>query len=255
LSVIVFIGILAAVLGATAVVIFVIPRHTRRQLEGKAAAEGEAGRGATAYEEFSAITELRRVFVEAVVAFLLLIGAIVAFNEYRTTKERQDSERFAQIVELLGSPDITIKIGAVYGLEGVARSDKSYYPIADDTLSALIRSRVPYGERTTTPKPSGERVDPVVQAAIRVLGRVPHRPDRNLDLSRSDLHGIDFLGGDFRDTSFAKSNLHKTKTDGADFRGADFTNAAVATELCPARLGDNPGLPPRAATPGSLKCP
>ncbi|MFY1695990.1 MULTISPECIES: pentapeptide repeat-containing protein [unclassified Solwaraspora] len=82
-----------------------------------------------------------------------------------------------------------------------------------------------------------------MQAAIRVLGRVPYREDRRLDLSRSNLRGIDLLGGDFRNTSFDESNLFQINASGADLRGASFNGAVSGRELCDARLGDNRGLP------------
>ncbi|MFY1632603.1 pentapeptide repeat-containing protein [Solwaraspora sp. WMMB335] len=234
-------AIIASVAGVVAVALLlvaVVPWYTRRRLHG---ADDKA------YEQFTATTELRRVVVETMVAVLLLIGAVTAISEYRATKSRQDSERFAQVIELLGSSDVPTQIGAVYGMEGVARSDAAYYPIVDDTLSAMIRTRVPYGESAPGTAPTGDPadtpVDPVVQAAIRVLGRVPHRSDRRLDLSRSNLRGVDLLGGDFRNASFDDSNLYEVTASGADLRGASFHGAVSGRELCVARLGDNPGLP------------
>lgn len=234
MSTIVIAGAMAVVATALVLVLVVVPWHARSQL---------ADEGASRDEVFSATTERRRVVVEAAAAALLLIGAIVGFREFQATKQRQDSERFAQAVELLGSSDATTAIGAVYGLEGVARSDGSYYPIVDDTLSALIRSRAPYSREAAERRGADEPVDPVVQAAITVLGRVPDRSDRELDLSRSDLRYVDFHSGDFRNAAFVESNLFEVEARGADFRGADFTSAAVGTELCDARLGDNEGLP------------
>ncbi|MFY1695984.1 MULTISPECIES: hypothetical protein [unclassified Solwaraspora] len=106
--------VVTSVIGVVAVALIlvaVIPWYTQQRLRG---ADDKA------YERFTAATELRRVVVEATVAVLLLVGAVTAINEYRATKARQDSERFAQVIELLGSPDAPTQIGAVYGMEGVA---------------------------------------------------------------------------------------------------------------------------------------
>ncbi|GAA1312020.1 pentapeptide repeat-containing protein [Saccharothrix xinjiangensis] len=231
-------ALVVIVVGALAVVL--APRYSRRRLRDR------ANPPASAHEEFTATTELRRLVVEATAAVLLLVGSWVALSEYQTTKERQDSERFAQAIELLGGEDATVRIGAVYSLESVARSDDLYYPVMDDMLTAMIRSKFPYGGSTAA-RPPGAFADPVVQAAVRVLGRAPDRSGRKLDLSRSDLHHVDFLGGDFRGALFVDSNLAGATGADANFEGADFTGAAVGRALCRARLGDNPGLPPNLA--------
>ncbi|MFD7659063.1 pentapeptide repeat-containing protein [Actinosynnema sp. NPDC059797] len=231
-----------AVLVVGAVCFAVAPRYVDRRLD---AAPRGPDAAPTAQERFTATTELRRLVVEAVAAALLLVGSWVAISEYQTTKAREDSERFAQAIEMLGEDEQTVRIGAVYALEGVARSDGHYYPVMDDMLTAMIRAKYPYdsaaGTSTTPPAASS---DPVVQAAVRVLGRAPERPGRRLDLSRADLRNVDFLGGDFREADFTDSNLSGVNARDADFRQADFTGTAVGRGLCGARLERNPGLPP-----------
>lgn len=248
MSILILIGAVA-VLVVGAVCFAVAPRYVDRRLDAAPRGPDAAPRGSsvtapTAQERFTATTELRRLVVEAVAAALLLVGSWVAISEYQTTKAREDSERFAQAIEMLGEDEQTVRIGAVYALEGVARSDGHYYPVMDDMLTAMIRAKYPYDSAAGTTTPPAASSDPVVQAAVRVLGRAPERPGRRLDLRRADLRNVDFLGGDFREANFTDSNLSGVNARDADFRQADFTGAAVGRGLCGARLERNPGLPP-----------
>ena len=67
------------------------------------------------------------------------IGVWIAFRRSETDRLRQVTESFAKAVELLGHEDRSVRLGAIYALERIARQNRDeHWPIME-TLTAYVR--------------------------------------------------------------------------------------------------------------------
>ena len=58
-------------------------------------------------------------------------------------RERRITDSFTKAVELLGKPELEVRLGAIYALERIARESKrDHWPIME-TLTAYVRIRLP----------------------------------------------------------------------------------------------------------------
>ncbi|MBA8957253.1 pentapeptide repeat-containing protein [Actinomadura namibiensis] len=168
-----------------------------------------------------------------------------AFEEIRTSREGQITERYSRAVEQLGSPTVDVRFGAVHALDRIARDSPRDRPTIVAVLAAFAREHDP---RPGAKPPAEPGTD--VQAALSVLGRpdmtpapgtrldlhglrVPgvHLPGATLeganlnraDLSRGQLREARLAGADLRDADLSKADLH-----GAVLTGARLTGARLA---------------------------
>ena len=64
-------------------------------------------------------------------------------NKQKADQERRITDSFTKAVELLGKPELEVRLGAIYALERIARESKrDHWPIME-TLTAYVRSRAP----------------------------------------------------------------------------------------------------------------
>jgi hypothetical protein len=62
-------------------------------------------------------------------------------------RKRRITDNFTKAVELLGEPELEVRIGAIYALERIARESKrDHWPIME-TLTAYVRTRLPVQHR------------------------------------------------------------------------------------------------------------
>ncbi|MBZ0252879.1 MAG: pentapeptide repeat-containing protein, partial [Candidatus Methylomirabilis sp.] len=201
--------------------------------------------------EKDARTGLLQVGGGVLVALTLLLTyrrTVLFDKQVRVAEEGHFTERFTRAVEQLGAvnengtPKLEVRLGGIYALERLAKDSlqgnkKDYWPIIE-ILTAYVRTNAPAPPEelvadasktptgTAVPKP---RVD--VQAVLTVLGRRGGKFEREesqrLDLSRTELHGVD---------------LHEARLEGADFTAASLWRADLSgahledAVLCQARL-------------------
>jgi hypothetical protein len=163
------------------------------------------------------------------------------------TTEGMQMQSFGAAVPQLGATDetgrmrIENRLGAIYSLEGLAKSSQTLHPAILQMLTGYVRTNAPW------PQPGGyleepsigedERADPAVpaappidiQAILDVLGRREEatvRPkDRvPLDLRRTDLRGAD-LQGDFRGVWLYKAELRGARLQLSNLQEADLQSA------------------------------
>ena len=126
------------------------------------------------------------------------------------------------IFENITEPNIEVRIGGILSLERIAHQSIRDHVRIMEILTSYIRSNAPLSP-SSPQNDSAHRTSttptvptPDIQIAISVIGRRSeaqkkaersHLPPLLLDLSFSNLRGIDFSLGDFSETSFTASNL------------------------------------------------
>jgi hypothetical protein len=213
--------------------------------------------------------DVRVGLLQAVAAVAVLAAAVVTFQQLDTDRrllrqqlavagQEQATERFARALDQLGSEQLEVRLGGIYGLEriaargsGVVAEGGAYHPPAagdpgslewwpsqdrvqvSEVLSAYVRTtsrRPPAGPPTGSTLASRQ---PDVQAAVTVLARrTVLAGDPPLDLSGSLLAGA----------QLGRARLARANLRGADLRGAELDDADLAGAhldqalLCGARL-------------------
>jgi Pentapeptide repeats (8 copies) len=97
----------------------------------------------SANEYVTAQNDVRSTLVNALAGLLLLVTAIFTWQQLITSREAQVTERYTRAVELLGNPDLAVRVGAVHSLGRLAvdspKDDRSIYTL----LTAYIRNHSP----------------------------------------------------------------------------------------------------------------
>jgi Pentapeptide repeats (8 copies) len=97
----------------------------------------------TANEYITAQNDARSTLVNALAGLLLLVTAIFTWRQLAISQEAQVTERYTRAVELLGNPDLAVRVGAVHSLGRLSldspKDDRSIYTL----LTAYIRSHSP----------------------------------------------------------------------------------------------------------------
>lgn len=109
----------------------------------------------------------------------------------RLSEEARLNERFAKAIELLGSTEIDVRVGAIFVLEKIAAESAQDHWTVMETLTAFARNRKTPGVENETPTD--------LEAAIKVMGRRNRNRDpegAKINLDGSTLSGIDFTSLD-----------------------------------------------------------
>ena len=185
------------------------------------------------------------------------IGGVIALaytaRNYRLSRRGQTTDRFTKALERLGSTDLYVRIGGVYALEQVLRDSPEHHANVVDVLVAFVRAHTrltaPARVRrdTTThqgthavalsvlPEPLDHPVEPHadVQAALTVLGRLPHhsRPTARLNLADLHLAGIRLDRANLAGALLRRTNLAGAQLRGSNLTGADLSKANLARAL------------------------
>ena len=181
--------------------------------------------------------EAAKVLISAFGVLATIFAGVGLYLTYRTGQEQLESaqqerqlnserlvtDRFAKAVEQLGSPDIDVRIGAVYSLERIAKDSPNDHWTIMEVLMGFVRNKSPLLKHWKPDSKQGVTND--VQAALTVIGRrnVKHDPEHKfLDLRLSNLSFADFDGTDFSVTNFFGANLY-----GAVLSYAELTNGSL----------------------------
>jgi hypothetical protein len=222
--------------------------------------------------------EVIKVAAELLGSAFFLVTLVVGWGQLKNTqdqlevaREGQVTERFTRAVDQIGSAEVTVRVGGIYALEGVARDSPVNRPAVLDVLASFLRERspvtVPVSERDWRAA-RGLRPPADIQAAATVIGRRNTEGEANTDqpcdelggpnfpcklsledvdfsgltLTSMDFGQMSFRGSVFNSTnlaftSFASSDLAFTDLRGANLRLADLTDARLqASELESANL-------------------
>ncbi len=211
----------------------------------------------------AAIATARTDIGIAAVALVVLAGMVIALaetcrtsaharNADRRTREQELAgqliERYTRAVDQLGADTVDVRLGGIYALERIARSSPEDHPTVVEVLSAFVREHAVAARSDAQPAAAGVHSgalgdengscgaptgscgastaggpDTDVQAAITVLGRLPHREG----VPRADLVGTDLAGAQLARTDLARARLAGTNLSGACLIETNLTRAEL----------------------------
>jgi uncharacterized protein YjbI with pentapeptide repeats len=176
-------------------------------------------------------------------------------------KQGQITERFTRAISQLGAirangqKRLEIRVGGIYGLEGIARESKEYYWPVMEILTAYVRENAPWHEPVGEPKEKlkvvaeqtktdplsdvSPRVPADIQAVLTVLGRralsyrngeedrlnLAHTNLYGVSLGNANLEGAFLYRADIRKAILTKSNLANVLADESQFQETNLNYA------------------------------
>jgi hypothetical protein len=206
-------------------------------------------RTATA-ERLRARNEVRTAGVALLGLLGVVAGSVLTWRTVRLTREGQLTDRYARAIEGLAGHEEASQLGAIYALEGVARtSARDHWSITTQLVEYLRSQAGPWlveaGHDPLGPRTVSARLDAVAGA----IGRRRARWDRGraLSLAGLDLRNVDLAQADLRRANLSGSNLsgaflqharldeallvgaqmREAHLDAASLRKADLTDAAL----------------------------
>jgi hypothetical protein len=221
----------------------------------------DTARPITPGEFATARNDARTALVNAVAGLLLGVTALFTWQQLAVSREGQVTERFTRAVELLGSDDLAVRVGAIRALERLATDSRADEKTIYSLLAAYVRHRSAWrpgvqwaamaaadGTSDETKRRAAERADRVacearypgieslekcafdIQLALTVLG------DRPAKLADGTSFTPSLLDADLRGAQLAHARLA-----GADLRGAlldhlECRSGPAHTDLRGARL-------------------
>ena len=170
------------------------------------------------------------VVVGFISVVLVAVGLFLtnAFNrmQEQSTEQGQVTERFSTAIDQLGSGNLDIRLGGIYGLERLMRDSPADEANILEVLSAYVRDHAPALPHATPFAATSSQPPTDIQAALTVLG---HRPDNHsypgIDLIRTELAGADLTGADLTGADLTGADLSGAGLSGADLSGADLSAA------------------------------
>lgn len=153
------------------------------------------------------------------------------------SKQAQVSERFTRAINQLaasytnGKKRLEIRVGGIYGLEGIARESSEYYWPVMEILTAYVRENASWEEKIQDPserlKVVGKesKTDPLytlypklpadIQALLTVIGRrglsYLNGEDHRINLAQTNLRGATLMGANLRGALLLRTNLQKAR--------------------------------------------
>jgi hypothetical protein len=195
---------------------------------------------------------VRAPLIQALVGTLATIAtsiaAFVAFRNYQESQRKNIADRFSKAVEMLGHDKVNVRLGGIFALEQIAKSEDEYYQQIMEILTAYVREQSPWPEKEEEQR----KVDPLtgritklaedIQAVMTVVSRrrftYQQKEEHRLDLHAVDLRNLQLTensklqGVDFQGSCLNEAFMNKVRLEGADLRYAHLEGA----DLCYAHL-------------------
>lgn len=178
-------------------------------------------------------------------------------RQHALAEQSQRNERFARAVELLGHSDLSVRLGALYALEGLARDNFDRQTVYDvvsayarnhvrpsatfEVLEREVAGWVDHGDESVeegeidTIHPEDIPTDDDYEAAITICLRVPVDWSVEVDLRDTvivgrvfrDVADANFNGSTFRDCHFAAATIARCSFLRASLTGCRFLGATI----------------------------
>ena len=182
----------------------------------------------------------RSTLIQAIGGSALFITGCFAFLNYQISQKKleldketseknleladskQITERFSKAVEQLGNKESpTVRLGAIYSLERIAKDSKYDHWIIMEVLTAFIR------EKSHDNRESVLTIPQDIQAGLTVIGR--RNTENDLENKRIDLRGANLNGANLSQAKLDRANFKKAELNGADMSKAKL-NGAILVE-------------------------
>lgn len=162
---------------------------------------------------------------------LAILGApLVIWRSYNTDKSVKISDRnsindiFSGAIDQLGAqnstekPNITIRLGGIYALEKLSKTNIDYYQPIIDILSSYIRQNRPSPIKPIEYKPS---ID--IQACLTVIGRRRNKlgKENTLNLSSTSLYRASLEYANLKDANLKETDLREAYLSNTDLSAAN----------------------------------
>ena len=152
------------------------------------------------------------------------------------------NERYQKGAEMLGSNVLSVRLGGIYALQGLAKEDPEQYHVQ---IRKLFCAFVRYPVQNQTESAERKTLDEDVQVIMEILG--------DPDIARPELEKMEILGDpdiarpelekfapfrlDLRGANLRYGWLGESNLAGVNFEGADLTGASLAAaQLSPVLL-------------------
>jgi uncharacterized protein YjbI with pentapeptide repeats len=133
---------------------------------------------------------------------------------------------FMDVISKLEDNSIETSVSAIHDLEQLAKMRPQYHWIIMDMLSNFVKNQAPIISSTELMINSSTNLQPIIQAAITVIGMrdVTKDPENEqIDLSYTNLSGLNLSG-----VNLAQSNLYKTNLSNANLASANLEGAIMS---------------------------
>jgi hypothetical protein len=155
----------------------------------------------------------------------LLAGLYFTWKNVQVLQEGQITERFTRSIEQLGSEKLAVRLGGICALGRIARDSRRDQHVITDILCGFVREHA-HWEEGRAPR----KIPCDIHAALTILGSQPWARDSVrpwLDLSGTDLRGVDLCWAHLKAVNFTGSHLEGARFVDAHLEGAYFTDAHV----------------------------
>ncbi|MFD5803881.1 pentapeptide repeat-containing protein [Streptomyces sp. NPDC127020] len=146
-------------------------------------------------------------------------------------REGHVTDRYVEAIKLLGSGNITERLGGIYSLERIMHDSSRDAKTVIEVLAAFVRdSSQINGTRSAPESPTG-RIAEDMQAAASVLARRPEScKETPVSLAGAKLGGVQLQGADLtswdlRNADLSQANLQHTDLSRAYLQGAILSEA------------------------------
>ena len=163
----------------------------------------------------------------------------VAQRQADTAQQNLLNERYRQGAEMLDAKILSVRLGGIYALQRLAAENPKQYHIQIMQLLCAFVRHPPAGDGDKIKRVHGDRNKPElrsdVQDAVNAISACHARQSKleiragfQLDLSGSNLLGVELFKARLSRTNFTRADLSEARLFGADLAGAAFGRANLA---------------------------
>jgi len=164
----------------------------------------------------------RKTVGQALGGAVVLIGAGAAYLQFtqqqQAARDLLISNQVAKGFEQLGGDKVAMRLGGIYGLEGVMQNSAQYQRPVFEALCAFVRD-------STIGKAVGKVPAADIQAALTVIERRRTLGPWVVDLVQASIPGADLSGADLSRVDLRVANLRNARLDTAQLAGAHLSGA------------------------------
>lgn len=127
----------------------------------------------------------------------------------------------------LGGKNIETSLDVIYDLEQIANNDPQQHWEIMEMLTIFVRNNSAYTPQEKSKSNFKTKIPTDIQAALTVIARRDVKkdpPNQILDLSNTDMRGVNFNG-----VNLARANLYQVNLAGANLKSANLSGIIMST--------------------------